>query len=118
MQYDFMEDQNCKERDLQVSLTTEYQHWSSDSENAGSPVLDRVLEDTAAYLEGCHHREPQPLLQQDQVTEEKYATMEGEDLPSEEVKDNACTPRGTRPSQDQLGQKRTLEQSRAELWKW
>ena len=118
MQYDFMEDEDCKGRYPQGLFSTEYQHWSSDSENAGSPVLDRVLEDTAAYLERSHQSEPLTLLQQEPVTEEMHATMGSEDLPTEKVKDTPGPPGGIQLRDDQLGQKRTLEQSRAELAKW
>ena len=118
MHYDCVEDQNCVEYDLQTSTPANYQHWSSDSENAGSPVLDRVLEDTADYFEDHHHHELQPLLSEDQVTGERHASIVGDYTASEEVKEGACTSRGTCPTQDQLGQKRTLDQSKSELWKW
>ena len=108
MQYDFMEDEYCDVRYPQRPSSTEYQHWSSDSENAGSPVLERVLEDTADYFERNQQSEPLTLPQQEPVTEEMHATMGSGDLPNERVSDTSRSSGGIQVRVDQLGQGRTL----------
>ena len=118
MQYDFMEDEYCDVRYPQRPSSTEYQHWSSDSENAGSPVLDRVLADAADYFERNQQSEPLTLPQQERVTAEMHATMGSEDLLNEKVSDTSMSYGEVQVRVEQPGQERTLEQLSAELMKW
>ena len=99
----------------------DYQHWSPDSENAGSPVLEDVLADAEEYRRMNVHEESElkrlrtgeePVLEED-----TDATKGGEATPVEQLtgkpqeseNDTTAQPRTTT---------RTLEQALCELRHW